>query len=82
MAEPQLSVRSSKARKLAHLLAKKERRTIAQVVESALELYARAEPTKEAARDFYTRVASDFGVDIDLDAVIREDRKPNPGIEL
>lgn len=43
MAEPQLSVRSAKARALAHSLAKKERRSISQVLERALELYAKAE---------------------------------------
>jgi hypothetical protein len=82
MAEPQLSVRSSKALKLAHLLAKKERRTVAQVVERALELYAHVEPAREAAPDFYARISREYGTDLDLDAVIREDRKPNAGIDL
>ena len=39
MSEPQLSVRSAKARELAHRLANRERRTIAAVVERALEEY-------------------------------------------
>ncbi len=82
MPEPQLSVRSSKALKLAHLLAKKERRTVAQVVERALELYAHEEPQREAALDFYARLSRDYGTDLDLDALIREDRKPNSGIDL
>ena len=82
MAEPQLSVRSSKALKLAHLLAKKERRSIAQVVERALELYAHVEPTREAAPDFYARIAREYGTEVDLDALIREDRKPNSGPDL
>jgi hypothetical protein len=73
MAEPQLSVRSSKALRLAHLLAKKERRSIAQVVERALELYAHVEPTREAAPDFYARISREYGTDVDLDALIRED---------
>ena len=82
MPEPQLSVRSSKALKLAHLLAKKERRSIAQVVERALELYAHVEPEREAASDFYARISREYETDVDLDAVIREGRKPNLGIDL
>ena len=82
MAEPQLSVRSSKARKLAHILAKKERRSIAQVVERALELYAHVEPERESAQDFYARISREYGTDVDLDALIRDDRKTNAGIDL
>lgn len=82
MAEPQLSVRSSKALKLAHLLAKKERRTVAQVVERALELYAHVEPEREAAPDFYARISREYGTDVDLESLLREDRKPNIGIDL
>lgn len=82
MAEPQLSVRSSKALKLAHSLAKKERRSIAQVVERALELYAHVEPEREAAPDFYARLSREYGADVDLESVIRRDHKPNPGIDL
>lgn len=82
MTETQLSVRSSKAVKLAHLLAKKERRTIAQVVERALELYAHVEPEREASYDFYTRISRQYGTDVDLDALIREDRQRNHGIDL
>jgi hypothetical protein len=82
MSEPQLSVRSARALKLAHLLAKKERRSIAQVVERALELYAHAPPEREVASDFYMRIAREYGADVDLAAVIRADRKPNPGIDL
>ncbi len=82
MAEPQLSVRSSKALKLAHLLAKKERRSIAQVVERALELYAHVEPTREAAPEFYARISREYGTDVDFDSAIREGRKPNSGLDL
>jgi len=82
MAEPQLSVRSAKALKLAHRLAKQERRSIAQVVERALELYAHVEPARETAPDFYARISREYGTDIDLDAIISETRKPNPGIDL
>jgi len=61
MAEPQLSVRSAKARDLA----RREHRSIADVVERALEAYE-------------ARVANDCGSDLDLEAVIRESRKVHP----
>lgn len=82
MAEPQLSVRSARARALAHELAKRERRSIARVVEAALELYAGKEAVREPAESFYRRIARDYGTDLDLDAVIREDREPHEGIDL
>jgi len=31
---------------------------------------------------FYARVANDYGADLDLEVVIRENRKINPGPEL
>ncbi len=86
MAEPQLSVRSARARDLAHMLAKRERRTVAQVVEKALEAYAGKESVpRESAKAFLDRLLKlDPGdtVDIDLEAVIREGRKPHSGIDL
>jgi hypothetical protein len=36
----------------------------------------------EPAASFYARLALDFGVDLDLDAVIREARQANPGPDL
>jgi hypothetical protein len=82
MAEPQLSVRSAKARDLAHRLAQRERRSIAEIVERALEAYEVREAGKEPAKDFYARMALDCDDDIDLDAIIREGRRPNPGLDL
>jgi hypothetical protein len=82
MPEPQLSVRSAKARDIAHRLAHKERRSIAQVVERALELYEQQEHERESAKAFWTRFARDFRTDADLDALIEDHRKPHPGIEL
>jgi hypothetical protein len=79
MAEPQLSVRSAKARDLARQLAHKEQRSIAHVVERALELYAQHEHGRESAHDFYARISRDYGVDIDLDAIIRKDRVDHSG---
>ena len=82
MAEPQLSVRSERARNLAHTLARRENRTIADIVERALEAYASRELGRERAADFYARISSQFGGDIDLDAIIREQRGLHTGLDL
>jgi hypothetical protein len=82
MAEPQLSVRSSKARDLAHRLARRERRSVADIVERALEAYEVREAGREAASAFYARISKEYGTEIDLDAVIREGRRPHSGPEL
>tara|TARA_R110000744_G_scaffold13173_7_gene38591 strand:+ start:174 stop:422 length:249 start_codon:yes stop_codon:yes gene_type:complete len=82
MPEPQLSVRSSKARELAHRLARRENRSIADVVERALESYEIREAGREPASSFYSRLTKQFGTDIDLETVIREHRKPHQGVDL
>lgn len=82
MAEPQLSVRSAKARDLAQRLARRERRSIADIVERALEAYEVREAGREPAAAFYARLASEFGSDVDLETVIRENRKTNQGPEI
>jgi hypothetical protein len=84
MAEAQLSVRSTRAKNLAHRLAKKERRTVSQVVERALEQYNRSAPETEAesASDFWDRLTREYGTDVDLEAIIREHRKPHKAIDL
>jgi len=82
MAEPQLSVRSSKARDLAHRLARRENRTIADIVERALEAYEVRQTGREPAEAFYRRVSRDYGTDIDLDELIKEHRSPHEGIDL
>ena len=82
MAEPQLSVRSSKARELAHRLARRENRSIADVVERALESYEIREAGREPASSFYSRLAMQFGTDIDLETVIHEHRNPHQGVDL
>lgn len=82
MAAPQLSVRSAKARDLAHRLARRENRSIAEVVERALEAYEVREAGREPAARFYARLAAEAGTDIDLDAVIRAGRRPHEGIDL
>lgn len=82
MAEPQLSVRSAKARELAHRLARRESRSIADIVERALELYEVREAGHEPAASFYKRLSIENGTDIDLETVIRDHREPHKGIDL
>ena len=82
MAEPQLSVRSARARDLAHRLARRERRTIADIVERALEAYEARQSGREPAESFYDRVSAECGTDIDLEELIRRDRVPNAGPDL
>lgn len=78
-AEPQLSVRSAKARALAHRLARHEKRSIADIVERALEAYEIRETGREPASSFYARMPADYGTDLDLEAIIRESRRVNSG---
>lgn len=82
MAEPQLSVRSAKARDLAHRLARRENRSIADIVERALEAYEIRETGREPASAFYARLSANSGTDIDLEAVIRDSRRAHAGPEL
>lgn len=82
MAEPQLSVRSAKARELAHRLARHERRTIAEVVERALEAYAAHHADHAPASTFYVDLNRRVATDIDLEDVIREHRRPHSGVDL
>lgn len=82
MAEPQLSVRSARARDLAHRLARRENRSIADIVERALEAYEVRETSREPAADFYRRVSRAHGEEIDLEAVIRDSRTTHSGLDL
>ena len=82
MSEPQPLVRSAKACELARRLARRERRSIADIVERALEAYEIREAGREPPASFYARLTNESGADMDLDAVIRENRKINPGPEL
>ncbi|MGH6918212.1 MAG: plasmid stabilization protein [Geminicoccaceae bacterium] len=82
MAEPQLSVRSAKARDLAHRLARREKRSIADIVERALEAYEVREAGREPAASFYARLSATCGTDIDLEAVIRAARRVDAGPDL
>ncbi len=82
MAQPKLTVRSMKAHELAHRLARQEGCTVANIVERALEAYAARDVRHEPAASFYARIARDYGTDVDLDAVIRENRQPHTGPNL
>ena len=82
MAEPQRSARSAKARDLAYRLARREKRSIADVVERALEAYEVREAGRKPAASFYARLATSYGTDIDLEAVIREARRADAGPDL
>lgn len=82
MVEPQLSVRSARARELAHRLARREKRSIADIVERALEAYEIREAGREPAAAFYARLSECLDTDIDLEAVIRASRRPHKGPDL
>lgn len=78
MAEPQLSVRSAKARALAYRLARREQRSIADIVERALEACEFRKAGREPASAFYARLAAECGTDIDLEAALRAARRLHP----
>ena len=82
MPEPQLSVRSARARQLAHALAKRERRTVAEVVERALEEYAAHQTGRVPASEFYRELNRRFATDLDLEEIIQANRKPHAGVDL
>lgn len=88
MAAPQLSVRSAKARDLAHLLSAKEKRPIHAIVEDALVEYAKRHPKEDGAA--FLRRLRKIGEDVEgLDETITEmqdfidaQRTPHRGIDL
>jgi hypothetical protein len=82
MAAPQLSVRSAKARDLAHRLARREKRSIADIVERALEAYEASETGREPAASFYRRLSEYNEADIDLEGIIKAERKVHRGVDL
>ncbi len=80
MAAPQLSVRSAKALALARRWALRENRSIADIVERALEAYEIREVGREPAADFYARMAAPR--DADDKAIIKGDRRKIAGSDL
>ncbi len=85
MNAPQLSVRSKRARDLAHELSRREGRPIHAIVEEALVEYARRHP-KESAAAFLKRMRAAAPVDdaaiAELEAALREHKVPHKGIDL
>lgn len=84
MPAPQLSVRSAKARDLAHHLSAEEKRPIHAIVEDALVALANRQP-KESAEAFLRRLGAIGGKETkddlaDLEAFISENRKPIPAL--
>lgn len=71
MANARFSIRSAKAHAIARRLARRERKSIAEVIERALEAYEAREATREPASSFYVRLSAEYGTDIDLEAIIR-----------
>ena len=82
MPAPQLSVRSARARDLAHQLSAQEKRPIHAIVEDALNEYARKRPQPESAEAFLKRLRANAVDDFDLDEMIAENRRPHHGIDL
>lgn len=87
MTAPQLSVRSARARDLAHKLSQREKRPIHAIVEDALTEYAKRHP-EESAASFLRRMRS-IGAGVvtdedvaDFEAFIDQNRKPHKGIDL
>lgn len=82
MPEPQLSVRSARARELAHSLAKRERRTVAEIVERALEEYAAHQTGRSPAAEFYQDLNRRFATDLDLEEILQSERRTHDGVDL
>ena len=82
MPQPQLSVRSARARELAHSLAKRERRTVAEIVERALEEYAAHQTGRSPAAEFYQDLNRRFSTDLDLEEILQSERRPHDGVDL
>ncbi len=80
MAGPRLfSVHSAKARDPAQRRARRERRTIADIVERAREAYETRATGREAPGSFSARLSTHCGTAIELETVIREARRVDPG---
>jgi hypothetical protein len=91
MPQEQLTVRSTKARDLAHKLARKQRRTVSQVVEMALErLEAESRshrPMTKSVDNFWADLHRNLfptgtEPDIDLNKIIEEHRQYPKPIDL
>ncbi|WGR90662.1 plasmid stabilization protein (plasmid) [Bradyrhizobium sp. ISRA443] len=79
MPQPLLSIRSAKARDLARRMAQ---RSIADIVERALEAYEERTSAREPPAVFYARLKASCDPDIDLEAIVRGERRPPAGFKL
>ncbi len=86
MASPQLSVRSARARDLAHSLSRAENRPIHAIVEDALVAYAARSSRNVSFNDFWTQVQQHIVEaepgEPDLDELIDLNRVPHKGMEF
>jgi hypothetical protein len=86
MAAPQLSVRSARARDLAHELSRAENRPIHAVVEDALVAYAARSSRSVSFKDFWSRakayIVEPEAGEPDLDDLINLNRVPHRGLDL
>ncbi len=88
MAEQQLSIRSTRARNLAHKLAKAEQRTVSQIVERALDAYGKTsllQPTTDPRVFWNTLIQNNHvegDADIDLEKIIRGKKVRHGPIEF
>lgn len=82
MPQPWLSIRSAKARDLARRLAQRENCLIADIVERALEAYQERTAACEPPVAFYARLKASCDPDGDLEALIREERRPHAGFKF
>lgn len=63
-------------------MALRENRSIADILECALEAYEVREAGREPAASFYTRLAENGDDDVDLESVMRESRLIHEGPDL
>ncbi len=86
MAAPQLSVRSARARDLAHSLSKQEGRPIHVVVEDALTAYAARSSRSVSFKDFWSQAKAHIVEpepgEPELDDLINLNRVPHKGMDL
>jgi hypothetical protein len=85
LATTQLSVRSARARELAHKLSREEKRPIYAIVEDALETYAlrkRRTNFKEFLAKLQEHTWPKEEGEVDLDELMAELDQPHEGIEL
>jgi len=84
MTSPQLSVRSARARDLAHELSRREKRPIHAIVEDALTDYAKRHPD-DSPEAFLRRLRSNAVDDetmAEVEAAIESNRTPHRAIEF